>query len=195
MITNVTDKSYFKLLLVLAIAIVFQSCATIKTDNFYKVPVKNSFVIKNKSYDDCWNRLVDFLAFNNFKFDIIDKDAGYISLKNYILCKANYQCMEDYTSCVMVQNVRANNPPVIKGAMNINIRIYKEKGNVVVKFFNKTKVLILFQHGKERNLVKDFNENKENCYTFKNGWRLSTLKSQSTGSFEKDVIDYICRYN
>lgn len=181
--------------LVLIITIALQSCATIKTDNFSKVPVKTSFIIKDKTYDDCWNRLIDFLAFNDFKFDIIDKEGGYVSLKNPILCKANYQCMEDYTACVMSQNVIANNSPVIKGVMNINIRIYKEKGNVVIKFFNKTKVLILFQHGKERSLVKDFNENKENCYTFKNGWRLSTLKSQSTGSFEKDVVDYICRRN
>lgn len=181
--------------LVLIITIALQSCATIKTDNFSKVPVKTSFIIKDKTYDECWNRLIDFLAFNDFKFDIIDKEGGYVSLKNPILCKANYQCMEDYTACVMAQNVIANNPPVIKGVMKIKVRIYKEKGNVVIKFFNKTKILILYQRGKERSLVKDFDKSKENCFTIDNNWRLSTLKSQSTGSFEKDVVDYICRHN
>lgn len=181
--------------LVLIITISLQSCATIKTDNFSKVPVKTSFIIKDKTYDECWNRLIDFFAFNDFKFDIIDKEGGYVSLKNPILCKANYQCMEDYTACVMTQNVIANHPPVIKGVMNIKVRIYKEKGNVVIKFFNKTKILILYQRGKERSLVKDFDKSKENCFTIDNNWRLSTLKSQSTGSFEKDVVDYICRRN
>lgn len=192
MATTVLKIKFFCVSLML---ILFQSCASVKTDHFDRIPIKTSYVIKNKTYDECWNKLIDFLAFNDFKFDILDKDAGYVSLKNPILCKANYQYMEDYTACVMVQNVRANNPPAIKGIMNIKIRIYKEKGNVVIKFFNKTKVLILFQHIKERSLVKDFDKEKENCYTIKNGWRPSILRSQSTGSFEKDVIDYICRYN
>lgn len=142
-------------------------------------PIKKEQII-NQSFEEVWQKVVDWLAYHNSPIKTLDKSSGFIA--------SDYNLSVDETSkyidCGKVISGQTN----FQGTEVTKLRFENQKGNfnVLIKKIDdsSTKVIINF-----------FSESELNQYDNSNGLRVYTQKvtCYSNGTLEKEIFDSISK--
>ena len=134
------------------------------------------------AYDDVWNKLIRFLAINNYKIEIKDKEAGVLKVT---LTDATITYFDK-------RGVKVENPKAI--AVTDSRRRVNNQNNVLPSAANITCTILLSKKTeRETDVVISLDNICNVTAYYEEGFlrrkKIPNVVIQSTGYFEKDVTD------
>ncbi len=178
-------KKKIELMLLCATVVMLSSCASSRLTGTY--PSTNHFAETKNSFETVWSRIIDYFAIEGIPISVVDKSSGLI-----VASKTSF--LNSYTREVKGKPL---NPgayvviPTIKGGFgNVLEPNAKIKAGLSWEMLGDWNVRVKETDG---NTIVNVNLINLVCFYIDQHGKKTVVPIESTGKFEKGLLDYLTR--